>query len=100
MTSGESIDQYYTKLRSLARNCQFHNTDAEIKSQIIQRCQSETLRRHCLRDPDMNLGDLLNLTRTLERTEIQAKGMEKPGKMMGECYKCKQNTETDIKTQV
>ena len=78
--SGESIDQYYTKLRSLARNCQFHNTDAEIKSQIIQRCQSETLRRRCLRDPDMNIGELLNLARTLERTEIQAKGMEKPGK--------------------
>ena len=28
----------------------------------------------------MNIGELLNLARTLERTEIQAKGMEKPGK--------------------
>ena len=69
-----------TTQRSLARNCQFLNTDAEIKSQIIQKCQSETLRRCCLRDPVMNLGDLLNLEHTLERTEIKAKGMEKPGK--------------------
>ena len=31
----ETIDEYHTGLRQLLRNCEFHNVDGEIKSQMI-----------------------------------------------------------------
>lgn len=32
---GESIDTYYTKLRTLAQHCEFHDVDREILTQIL-----------------------------------------------------------------
>jgi len=31
----ESLDAYYARLRTLAKNCDFDNADAEIKSHVI-----------------------------------------------------------------
>ena len=40
----ESIDQFATRLRQKADNCEFTDKDAEIKSQLIQGCKSTKLR--------------------------------------------------------
>jgi len=37
---GETIDDYHSRLRSLAKYCLFADVDAEIKSHIIQTCLS------------------------------------------------------------
>ena len=73
---GESVDQYATRLRTVAARCSFPNSDAEIKSHIIYSCLDPGLRRRALRDTNLDLQQLLSLARTHEATEQQAKQME------------------------
>lgn len=75
--AGEHLDSYATRLRMLAKNCDFADVDIEIQSQIIQSCTSTRLRRRALRDADMQLTELLDFGRSLETSELQAKGIEK-----------------------
>ena len=74
---GETIMAYCTRLKQLAKTCEFTNTDREIKSQIIQNCQSTKLRRKALTDSTIMLQALLNLGKTMELTESQATSLEK-----------------------
>ena len=46
---GESVAQFYTRLRQLASTCEFTGPEGEIRSQIIQRCTSKKLRETALR---------------------------------------------------
>ena len=55
---GETIDQFATRLRKLAANCEFRNVDTEIKSMIIQHCLSTRLRRYALREDTLTLDAL------------------------------------------
>ena len=73
--SGETVDQYATRLRKLAANCEFADTDRELKSTIIQNCTSKRLRRIALRD-DLSLDALLAKARSIEVSETQASGIE------------------------
>jgi hypothetical protein len=73
----ESVDDYATRLRGLAKNCEFANVENEIKAQIIQKCSSSRLRRRALRQPDQSLDDLLDMNRTLVGSDMQAAGIEK-----------------------
>lgn len=73
---GENLDSYHTRLRMLAKNCEFADTNKEIKTQIIQSCISSRLRRKALREPDLTLEDILNHGRACEVSEMQATGME------------------------
>lgn len=74
---GESVDQFYTRLRQLASTCQFTDTDSEIRTQIIQRCLSTKLREAALRDDAISLVKLLDHGRALENSTKQASDMEK-----------------------
>lgn len=74
---GENLDSYHTRLRMLAKNCEFADVDAEIKTQIIQSCASSRLRRKALREPDLTLDELLDHGRTLELSEMHASGIER-----------------------
>ena len=67
---GEDLDTFYTNLKQLAINCEF-NTDAEIKSQIIQKCVSTKLREEGMSKPNLSLVDLLRFGRTLESSKRQ-----------------------------
>ena len=71
----ETLDQFYTRLRQLASNCEFDKVDAELKSQIILGCKSSTLRRKALED-DKCLEDLLKLGRVSEAAAIQVREIE------------------------
>ena len=77
----ESIDSYCTRLRKLSATCKFKNVDFEIKTQIIQACTSQRLRRRALREPDISLADLLLYGRTLERSEQEAQSMERSSEL-------------------
>ncbi len=52
---GEAVEQFTTRLRKLAANCEFHDVNKEIKSAIIQNCQSKRLRRYALREEALSL---------------------------------------------
>ena len=45
---GETIDQFVTRLRKLAVHCEFADIDRELRSMIIQNCESKHLRRYAL----------------------------------------------------
>ena len=67
--TGETIDAYHSRLRSLAKYCQFANTDAEIKSHIIQTCLSTRLRRRALSEPTLTFTQLMDIARAMETAE-------------------------------
>ena len=75
-TDGESMDEFVTRLRQLASDCEFQDKDGEIKSQIIQCCSSNRLRRKALKTPNITLTNLLDEARSLEISESQALGIE------------------------
>ena len=72
----ETIEQYMTRLRKTATNCNFTNIDSEVKSTIIQNCQSKRLRRYALIEPDITFAKLIAEGRAYELSEIQASGIE------------------------
>ena len=65
-----TTDQFATRLRQKAENCEFVNIDGEIQSQIIQGCVSRKLHLKCLEE-EKQLMDLLTMTRTMEIAEEQ-----------------------------
>ena len=71
------MDQFATRLRKIGTNCEFHNLDTEIKSAIIQGCQSKRLRRFALRENALTLDSLIAKARSLEASEREATGMER-----------------------
>jgi len=79
---GEPLDNFQTRLRKLSSNCEFANTDEEIRNQIVFGCSSQKLRRHALAKT-MNLADLLAAGRALELSERNAQDVE--GTSAGAC---------------
>ena len=65
----------------MSPTCEFTNVDFEIKTQIIQACASQRLRRRALREPDISLADLLLYGQTLERSEQEAQSMERSSEL-------------------
>ena len=72
----ETLDEYHTRLQQLATHCEFHEKDAEVKSQIISGYSSKRVRRKALREPALKLQELLDFGRSLEISEGQASGIE------------------------
>lgn len=72
----QSLDDFVTELRQLAKYCDFLNTDEEILSQVIQHCKSSRLRKRALREPDKSLKEILELGRSLEMVDKQAAAIE------------------------
>ena len=71
----EKLDSYHTRLRHLASTCEFADMDREIKTQIVQTCTSQQLRRKALRT-EMTLQQLLDQGRAYELSHQQAQEME------------------------
>ena len=72
---GENVDAFCTRLRQLASTCDFADLQRELKTQILWGCSSPQLKRRALRE-EMTLTKLLELARSLELSDIQAKAME------------------------
>ena len=74
--SGENITEFYTRLKLLARKCQFADPELEIKRQIIQGTPSLRLRRKAI-EQSLNLENLLKVARAMETADEQTTEMEK-----------------------
>ncbi len=72
---GESIDEYHTRLQIVAKYCEFHDHDTEIKLRIELRASSKKLRQHSFRNSSLTLTQLISYARTLAETEKQAFGI-------------------------
>ena len=73
----ETLDAYYTRLCTLAKTCEFADTNIELKQQIIEGCLSNRLRRKILMEKNFNLSQILDYGRTLARTDQQTKEITK-----------------------
>lgn len=72
--SGESIDGFTIRLRVQAERCGFGDRMEEnIKDQIIQNCQSATLRRDLLKRGDASLEEILSVAKIFETVAQQEK---------------------------
>ena len=72
----ESIDQYYTRLRSMGKRCDFADIDFEIMLQVVLHGTSKRLRKQALRDPKMTLKDLLIIGKQFEVCDFQTADIE------------------------
>ena len=70
---GENILGYHTKLKQLAKSCDFHDEKSEIKTQIIQNGISSKLRRKPQADPGSTLEKILEIAKVMELSQVQAK---------------------------
>ena len=76
--NGETVDSYITRLRTLAKNCEFADSNEAIRDQIVEKCSSGRLRRRLLRETDLTLDTLIQIAKLFESSERQADQIEKP----------------------
>ena len=75
----DTVDQWVCRLRQQAANCDYGNgADEQIRDHIIDKCNSQVLRRKFLERADLSLNDLLTIARAHEAVDRQVKAMEKP----------------------
>ena len=74
--SGETVEQYSTRLLQLADECDFQDKRQAVKRQIIHGCRSTSLRKEALRHPEWDLSKLLEIARTAEVVKLQVEEME------------------------
>ena len=72
----ENMDSYVTRLRSLAKSCEYGNVDEMIRDQVVDKCASNSLRRRLLRETDLTLDGLLQIARSIEASDQHATKME------------------------
>ena len=70
----ETVDQYITRLKQQGVLCDFNDPDAQIRDQIIEKCESHKLRTRLLEQgPGLTLDNVRTIARTLESAQKQAK---------------------------
>ena len=82
--NNETLDQFHTRLRTLAQTCEFHDTDFEIEEQIIIGGTSSKIRKRALRDPSFDLKAMLLEGRRDEQSAFQARDIESKDKTVAE----------------
>ena len=69
----ESVAQYVTRLRQLAKDCDFGNETADfIRDQVIDKCSSDKLRTRLLAEKDLTLEKCLTIAASKELSEQQS----------------------------
>jgi hypothetical protein len=78
--SDETVDQYVTRLKKQALNCEFGDDNGKadaIRDQVIDTCRSSHLRRKLLqRGHELTLPIVLDTARAMEAVDQQSKRME------------------------
>ena len=73
---GETVDQFITRLRRQAENCNWDNADEPIRDQVIDKCRSADLRRKLLsKGTHLTLETVQEIARSFEAVDIQLKTM-------------------------
>ena len=79
--TSETVDQYVSRLKKQALNCDFGNEDIRnemIRDQVIDACKSNHLRKKLLqKGDDLTLETVLEMARALEAVDIQSRHMDK-----------------------
>ena len=87
----ETLDQYHTRLRTLAEPCEFTNLDFELEEQIIIGGTSTRIRKQALRDPSYDLKAMLVDGRRDEISKFQSaeiEGKEQMSKLSAKPKNC------------
>ena len=95
----ETIDEFHTLLRRLAKHCEYVDVEFEIKMQIVCNGTSSRLRKKALKESNYSLKDMLIDGRKSETCSAQASGMEEKFKdvqlnqverkpAQSKCYNC------------
>ncbi|XP_065067305.1 uncharacterized protein K02A2.6-like [Rhopilema esculentum] len=83
----ETLDQFHTRLRTMAHMCEFHDVEFEIEEQIIIGGTSSKIRKRALRDPNFDLKAMLLEGRRDEQSTLQVKEIESKDKNFAEANK-------------
>lgn len=75
----ESVDMFVSRLKGLARFCEYDKLDDEIIDQLVAFCSASTLRKRILEKKDITLEKVLEIARTLETVDEQVKEIERDG---------------------
>ena len=70
--SDETISQYVTRLRTLSKSCEFPDVNDELVDQVIEKSHSKKLRKRLLKERDLTLDKLLELSLIIENADRQA----------------------------
>ena len=92
----ETLDQYTTRLRTLAQPCEFADQDFELEEQIIIGGTSSKIRKQALRDPKYDLKQMLLDGRRDEISKFQTRQIEakdntpevQANKIEAKCHNC------------
>nr|CAH7764201.1 unnamed protein product [Callosobruchus chinensis] len=90
----EKFDNFLLKLRRQATKCQFTNVEEHIIDQIVEKCNSEKLRRRILEmDDSKTLTDIITAAKSLETVQSQMDkyNSSKPDNTSSEINKIKEN---------
>nr|CAH7764203.1 unnamed protein product [Callosobruchus chinensis] len=94
----EKFDNFLLKLRRQATKCQFTNVEEHIIDQIVEKCNSEKLRRRILEmDDSKTLTDIITAAKSLETVQSQMDkyNSSKPDNTSSEINKIKENPRTN-----
>ncbi|XP_068756218.1 uncharacterized protein [Montipora capricornis] len=68
---GETVDQFIARLRKQAQNCNFNNSDVDIRDQVIDKCRSSVLRRKLLGKENLTLTKVHEVDQAMEAVDLQ-----------------------------
>ena len=88
----ETLDQFHTRLRTLAQTCSFNDVDFEIEQQIITAGSSSRICKKALRDPSYDLKSILIDGRRDELSAFQACDIESKDTSTGAVHKIASKT--------
>ena len=70
--SNETVIDFCTRLRKLAMNCDFTDTEDRICDHIVEKCISTSLKRRFLRETDLTLNKVIEVASAHERANVCA----------------------------
>ena len=80
----EGMDAFVTRLRGLAKTCEFDDVDEMIRDQVIDKCALNKLCRRLLHETDLKLDGLLDIIRSIETSNLHANTMEANSEQPGQ----------------
>lgn len=83
----ETLDQFHTHLRHLAKSCEFSDVDKEVKVQLVEYCKFTGVRRKALQE-DVSLDEPLKYGRALETSDRQIAQFENKVIPQRSCFFC------------
>ncbi len=70
-TSGEDIDSYVTRLRQIAKHCEFTDIERELHIQVLDSCYSKQLRKRAM-EKTITFSELLEMARSMQLSNSRA----------------------------